>query len=154
MEPHELIDRLVKRAGGTYKVAGAMGARTFQGTLHKICSGFVKSPKRDSAQKIADFFKIPVEALYDAETATEVWQSIKDAAPGPAVMASPLPVLSAKEEAAAPLDLSWPFRTISRSDLAGLAPHMLADLEELMRVHIAQMLRATAAQTARVANGH
>lgn len=41
MEPHELLKRLVDEAGGSLKVAKAMGQASFQGTLHKISHGNV-----------------------------------------------------------------------------------------------------------------
>lgn len=72
MEPHELLKRLVDEAGGSLKVAKAMGQASFQGTLHKISHGNVSNPKYESAERISRHFGIPVQALYDKKVATEV----------------------------------------------------------------------------------
>ncbi len=72
MQPHTLIALLVTAAGGTAKVARDMRSPSFQGTLHKICSGHVRSPKRESAERIAQFFNIPVDAVYDPAAAQRV----------------------------------------------------------------------------------
>jgi hypothetical protein len=74
MKPHELIDALVKRAGGSLPVAKAMGAPGFQPTLHKIAAGQVEAPQRSSAERIAKHFGIPVDAVYDERVATRVWK--------------------------------------------------------------------------------
>jgi transcriptional regulator with XRE-family HTH domain len=54
------------------QLARDMGRATFQSTLHKIMSGVVASPTRSSAERIARYFKIPIDALYDEATATQV----------------------------------------------------------------------------------
>lgn len=70
MRWHELVNALVANAGGTFAVARAMRRPTFQGTLHKIATGKVDSPSRQSAERIAAHFKIDVNALYDDRTAS------------------------------------------------------------------------------------
>lgn len=70
---HELIARLVKEAGGSLPVAKAMRAESFQGTLHKIAAGRVEQPSRASAERIANHFRIPVDALYDDAVASSVF---------------------------------------------------------------------------------
>lgn len=72
----QLIDTLVRNAGGALAVAKAMKAPTFQGTLHKIASGNVTAPSRKSAERIASFFGIPVDALYDDNVATRVHEEL------------------------------------------------------------------------------
>lgn len=74
VKPYELIRRLVNDAGGPTRVARQMRRPTFQGTLHKIVNGKVRAPERPSAELIADYFKIPVEAVYDGEVAGRVAQ--------------------------------------------------------------------------------
>ena len=74
MKPFELVSALVARAGGSSKVARAMGKRVSQSTLHKICDGKVASPKADSAKAIADFFELPLEAIYDERVASRIWE--------------------------------------------------------------------------------
>lgn len=73
MQPHELIRELVHRAGGELRVAKAMHNAAFQGTLHKLCHGNVRSPKRETAERIAAHFDLPVDALYDAAVATRIY---------------------------------------------------------------------------------
>lgn len=97
MDPHRLIARLVQDAGGALPVAKAMGKPTFQGTLHKICAGGVASPKRDSAQRIADHFKIPVDALYDPQVADAVWAARFGSAAPMTVRPPAVTQLTAKE---------------------------------------------------------
>jgi transcriptional regulator with XRE-family HTH domain len=72
MTPHELIHELVARAGGSLRVAKAMGSPSFQGTLYKIAHGQVLEPTHETASRIASHFGIPVEALYSTEVATQV----------------------------------------------------------------------------------
>lgn len=71
MKWHELVNALVTRAGGSFSVAKAMRRPTFQGTLHKIATGKVESPSRQSAERIAAHFKIDVNALYSDRIATQ-----------------------------------------------------------------------------------
>lgn len=80
MKPHELVSMLVAAHGGSLPVAKAMGKPSFQGTLYKIADGKVTSPQRSSAERIAKFFGIPVDALYDEAVATRVAQELGQAA--------------------------------------------------------------------------
>lgn len=73
MSPHKLIKRLVEDAGGTLPVAKAMGTPGFQPTLHKICSGRVRSPSHETARRIADHFGLDVLAVYDESVAASEW---------------------------------------------------------------------------------
>jgi hypothetical protein len=47
-----------------------MGKPSFQGTLHKFCSGAVKEPTHRNAAFIADHFGIDREAMFSAAVAT------------------------------------------------------------------------------------
>jgi len=71
MRWHELVNALVTKAGGSFAVARAMRRPTFQGTLHKIATGKVESPSRQSAERIATHFKIDVNALYNDRIAIQ-----------------------------------------------------------------------------------
>lgn len=73
MEPHELIDRLVKGSGkSALQIATEMRGATFQGTLHKFMSGNVRNPQRATAEVVARYFNLPTDALYDAKLATKI----------------------------------------------------------------------------------
>lgn len=72
MKWFELLAILVKRAGGTAAAARAMGNEKFQGNLHKLTKGKVSSPERATAERIAAYFEIPIEAIYSDEVATRV----------------------------------------------------------------------------------
>ena len=73
MKPHALIAALVR---GTKKpplqVAREMKNANFQGTLHKFMAGNVASPKRSTAEVIAAYFDLPVDALYDDAVASRI----------------------------------------------------------------------------------
>jgi phage repressor protein C with HTH and peptisase S24 domain len=88
MKSHELVSALVERAGGALRVAKAMGSQSFQPTLFRVCSGLVLSPKRETAEKIAKHFGIPVDAIYDDKLATRIAAEVLDGQPSaPAVFA-------------------------------------------------------------------
>lgn len=73
MHPHELVAALIRRTGKSLpQIARDMGHKGFQPTLHKIAHGQVKSPTRASADRIARFFDIPVDALYDSKVARRI----------------------------------------------------------------------------------
>lgn len=83
MKSHELVSALVERAGGALRVAKAMGSQSFQPTLFRVCSGLVSSPKRETAEKIAKHFGIPVDAIYDDKLATRIAAELLDGKPAP-----------------------------------------------------------------------
>ena len=156
MEPHDLIRQLVEAAGGTARVAREMRAPTFQGTLHKICSGHVKSPTRRSAERISRFFGIPVDAVYKASVAQQVAASrqlstplaVREAAPTYSVVRAlpppnrpPDPLYRRELDAVATLlrqvapELRQPLGVLLETwARAGGAPEMRASLECLLRV--------------------
>jgi DNA-binding XRE family transcriptional regulator len=73
MNPHELVDALVKRTGlPLLEVATQMDKASFQPTLHKFVNGLVSNPSRKTAKKIADYFELPTDAMYDKALATRI----------------------------------------------------------------------------------
>lgn len=88
MRPHELVNRLVEDAGGSFRVARAMHRPSFQGTLHKFCKDKVDSPTRSTAERIAKHFGISIDALYSERAATDeanrLWPAEAHQAPPPA----------------------------------------------------------------------
>lgn len=54
------------------EAAKAMRSATFQGTLHRFLHDDTRSPSRATAELIANYFKIPVDAIYNAAAATRV----------------------------------------------------------------------------------
>ncbi len=73
MQPHELIAALVRNTGKPLlQVATEMDRASFQSTLHKLVNGQIVAPTRPTAKKVADYFELPVEALYDARLATQI----------------------------------------------------------------------------------
>ena len=116
VKPHQLVKALVDRAGGALPVAVAMKARTFQGTLWKICDGKVASPSRASAERIAAHFGIPVEAIYDEKIATDVWRAKFGG--GDTESQPRLAIVLEPKALAAPSQ--WPFRRMSAEQWAAL----------------------------------
>lgn len=74
MQPHELVRALVQERTRTGKslteMACEMHKRSFQGTLHKFIHGLVREPSRTTAERIAHYFKLPLEAVYSERVAT------------------------------------------------------------------------------------
>lgn len=127
MKAHQFIAALVEAAGGSNRVALAMRAKTFQGTLHRICQG-TSTPTRASAERIAAHFGIPVDAVYDDEVAAQLHQRLMGAAgdalpasaPGAAPVVIPLP---------AP---AWPHERFPHSYWESLTQAERAVVEEAM----------------------
>lgn len=78
MEPHKLIAALCRASGLSQpELAVAMkgtgpSGKNFQGTLNKFINGNVPQPQRHTAEAIAAYFDIPVDAIYSAEVASRV----------------------------------------------------------------------------------
>lgn len=74
MRPHQLIGALIERTGKPLlQVAEEMARKkSFQGTLYKYVAGNVASPSRATAEKIAKYFALPVDAIYDEGLATHI----------------------------------------------------------------------------------
>lgn len=124
VKPHELIDRLVRRDGGALAVAKAMGKAGFQPTLHKFCAGLVAEPSHITAKRIADHYKLPVEAIYSERVATE--ESRRLLGDIPVMPDAPVPADPAPA-ADAPAD--WPFARITRDMWANLSERQRGAIE-------------------------
>lgn len=73
MKPHELLQHLAEATGlATLELATQIHKPTFQGTLYRLMLGESKAPKRETAKRIAAYFEIPIDALYEDSIATEV----------------------------------------------------------------------------------
>lgn len=73
MKPSLLIDALIKLSGKSLtQCATEMANLKFQGTLYKFTHDSVRSPSRLTATRIASYFKIPVDAIYDSAVAARV----------------------------------------------------------------------------------
>lgn len=105
-------------------VAKAMGKTTFQGTLHKFCAGSVRSPSRETAERIATHYKLPIDALYNEKLATEEAHRLLSDLP-PEVAAATAQ-LAPRPEAAAP---AWPFERINPTMWAGLTERQRGAIE-------------------------
>lgn len=73
MKPHELIALLLARTDkSVLQVAKEMGRASYQPTLYKFKEGLVGSPTHKTAARIAKYFNLPIEALFDDGVATRV----------------------------------------------------------------------------------
>lgn len=73
MKPHELLKLLADQSGlSTLQLAREIYRDSFQGTLYRLIEGESKSPKHETAERIAKYFDIPIEALYKSNVATSV----------------------------------------------------------------------------------
>lgn len=134
MDPHKLVAALVDRDGGALRVAKAMGRPAFQPTLYKVAAGRVASPKRETAERIAKHFGIPVESLYDRRLATRVFDQVFGGHAG-----GPLPTTHALRledshhaEYRVPGPPPWPFPRIDQHSLATLPKSAIRDIESAM----------------------
>lgn len=136
-QPHELVHRLVEDAKGSYAVARAMKAPNFQGTLFKFCAGKVAQPTRETAERIANHFGIPVDAIYDPKVATKVWRErFEDGAKG--ALSEPPPPPRDFSEARVVSDPEWQLildlRAYPKTERDGLANKIHARAEEYRAV--------------------
>lgn len=102
--PHELIDAILKSRGlSPYATAKAMNRVSFQPTLHKFLHGQIESPTRPTAKRIADFCKVPIEAIYDASVATRIGKELglhngsTAIEPAPNPVKEPVPIYTARK---------------------------------------------------------
>lgn len=135
MEPHELVQRLFearKDITSVSALARAIHNQGFQGTLHKFLTGRTASPDQKTAARIAKFFGLPIEAIYDARVATRIAQErgLIDAKGG-----APL-VAREAENRYEPAPPAWPFKQVSATDLAKLSPPAMKQLERLVAAFI------------------
>lgn len=130
MEPHELVKALFERRDDIRSVselARLIHNQGFQGTLHKFLSGRTRSPDHDTATRIAKFFGLPIEAIYDSKAATRIGREMGlalDPAEKPAVASQ-----GTSYSAAAP---RWPFKQVTAAEVAKLSPTALRQLERLI----------------------
>jgi len=86
MTPPQLIEALIQQTEKPLtQVATEIGGRGFQGTLYKFVYLGTKSPRHETAARIAKYFSIPLEALYDQAVADRVAREkgLVKAAPAP-----------------------------------------------------------------------
>lgn len=73
VSPRQLIALLISSRGmSELEAAKAMRSATFQGTLHRFLHDDTRSPSRATAELIANYFKIPVDAIYSQAVAGKV----------------------------------------------------------------------------------
>lgn len=73
MEPHKLVLALIQAKGMTVnQAAQAMSPHAFQPTLNKFVNGKVERPSRATAETIARYLRIPIDAIYDEAAAQRV----------------------------------------------------------------------------------
>lgn len=75
MLPHVLIQHLMAKTGkSTLQIAKDMHRASFQSTLHKFVHGDITVPTHGTAKRIADYFDLPIEAMYDSKVAAKYAQ--------------------------------------------------------------------------------
>lgn len=133
--PHELIDAILKSRGlSPYAAAKAMNRASFQPTLHKFLHGQIESPTRPTAKRIADFCKVPVEAIYDAAVATRIGKELGlhkgDAAiaPAPKPANEPVPIYTARK--------GNQFAVSTMTRIAALSPKQFKALNQMVLVYL------------------
>lgn len=90
MKPFELIAALMHREGlGPLPLAKKIGKAKLQPQIHRFSRGEVANPDRSTAVPIAEYFHIPVEAIYDERIATEVARELGITAVAPASSTAP-----------------------------------------------------------------
>lgn len=73
VKPHQLIAALMlERDLGTLPLAKAIGRASLQAPIYRFVHGEVASPKRSTAEALATYFRLPVDALYDERLATAI----------------------------------------------------------------------------------
>lgn len=88
MKPHELFAALMHLEGGSLPLARKMGDPGIQSKLYKFAAGSVAEPSRATAQAIAAYFKLPVDAIYDTKLATSIARERGITALAPEVLAA------------------------------------------------------------------
>lgn len=70
MNPRALLQRLMDRDGlNSNSLAERLNNATTQPQIHKFLSGKAKEPRRSTLAPVARYFRIPLDALYDADIA-------------------------------------------------------------------------------------
>lgn len=77
MKPRELLRNLMNLEGlNPTSLARRTGDRTKQPQIHRFLTGEAREPKRSTLQPVADYFHIPVDALFDEQVATATWAKV------------------------------------------------------------------------------
>lgn len=134
MKPHELVAALFaerKDITSVSALARAIHNQGFQGTLHKFLAGQVPHPTAATASRIAKFFQIPLEALYDSKVATRIARergllkgaelTVREPDVGVSYLASAT---------------NWPFRRITPTQFSNLSAAALLQLERVITAYI------------------
>lgn len=103
MKPFELIAALMHQQGlGALPLAKKMGKEKLQPQIHRFVKGEVKEPARTTAAPLAEYFKLPIDAIYDEKVATAEAKrlGIKPLPPG----LVPAPSAKAAKSVKAPFD--------------------------------------------------
>jgi hypothetical protein len=73
MKPYQLIAALMAREGlGALPLAKKIKKPNLQPQIHRFMHGEVESPSRSTAAPIAEYFGIPVDAIYEEKIATAI----------------------------------------------------------------------------------
>lgn len=129
MKPHELVAALLDRTKKPLlQVAKEMGKASYQPTLHKFRYGMVRSPTHDTAVRIAKYFDLPLEALYDEMVATKIGLERGLLAAPPRVQESPA-VAYMPERPAMPPAVEARIRALPPEHHAGLVAVVQAYLD-------------------------
>lgn len=135
MLPHELVDAILKSRGlSPYATAKAMNRVSFQPTLHKFLHGQIDSPTRPTAKRIADFCKVPIEAIYDAAIATRIAKELgldkgtTPIAPAPKPANEPVPIYTARK--------GNQFTAVTMTRIAALSPKQFKALNHMVQAYL------------------
>jgi hypothetical protein len=131
MNPRELLRALMDSAGlNPNSLSNATRGRTRQPQIHRFLTGEAKEPKRSTLLPVAEYFGIPVEALFSADEARKVAEA-KGLVPAGTGVAQPMSLTNIK---VAPQRVQWrnlmslelpdEFRTEAPDD--ALAPRLRA----------------------------
>jgi hypothetical protein len=130
MKPHELIKLLADRTGKpTLQLAKDIHKATFQGTLHKLINGNVPKPTQPTAKRIADYFGLPLDAMYDERVATQI--AIERGLVYPQPVAAAPPVAARESTPAAPTPITRARRTLPPAILDRMQDLSQAQMEAL-----------------------
>lgn len=107
VKPFELIAAMMAAEGlGPLRLAKKMNRPKLQPQIHRFTRGEVLSPSRGTAEPIAAYFGIPVDAIYDEKVATLVANERKLTVL-PMVAAIPKPKPATKAESLSPEALKF-----------------------------------------------
>lgn len=146
VKPHDLIAALIKATNKSpTAVATEMRSRSFQGTLHKFVAGNVPSPTHETAQTIARYFDLPIDALYSEKAATRlaIERGIDRSSSGRPTAEEPPAVyaLPAKSTRALPDELELRILALRPDQRAGLETVIRAYLDALAPVRVQKTRR-------------